>query len=204
MKFLELAGSYSKGPEWTVIRDIPVRNGVVYDLTKLPIPFIEDESLDGVYSEHFIEHMTKEQGIQIFKEMYRIMKPGSVIRTVWPSKDFIDYLNSETDLSNDKFVNLYINCIIIPENVFKHEYYNNINGIDDMNKQQKVALRLLHQEGEHKHLWYKQEMIDVLKEIGFKNVKEEKYQESRLSNFNNIENKQEMRPLHSTIIEAEK
>ncbi len=205
MRFLEIAGSYKKGAEWDLIRDIQVRGGMVHDMTKLPIPGIENDTYDGVYSEHFIEHLTKENGIEFLKEMYRVMKPGAVIRTIWPSMDYVNRLNSDEDMSNDKFVNDYHRCIIEPEKPFLKPYYESIISIDEVNqlsKQKRVALRLLHQEGEHKHLWYKQELIDTMIELGFKEVSEEQYFKSRLSQFNNIDNKQEMRPPHSTVVEA--
>lgn len=206
MKYLELAGSFKKGPEWDNIRDSQGGRGYIsHDLRILPIPFIEDSTYDGVYNEHFIEHLTKEEGIEIFKEMLRIMKPGAVIRTVWPSMDFIDRLTNNPNSNDLKFTELYHKFIIDRENVFNKPYYRSYGGkshFDKMTKAQRVAFRMQHQEGEHKHLWYVQEMIDTMKELGFKDVREEQYQVSRLHAFNGIDNPQEMRPLHSTIVEA--
>ena len=68
MRLLEIAGNFKRSEEWDVIRDRKVRGGIVHDMTNLPIPGIEDNTYDGVYSEHFIEHMTKEHGINFFKE----------------------------------------------------------------------------------------------------------------------------------------
>lgn len=55
----------------------------VVDLTKFPYPFA-DNSIDGVYSSHFLEHLDGEQRIKFFDEMQRIMKPGAKIRTIVP------------------------------------------------------------------------------------------------------------------------
>lgn len=204
MKFVEYAGSFSKGPDWTVIRDIRVKNGMVHDLRILPIPGIEDESIDGVYSEHFIEHLTKEEGINIFKESLRILKPGGTIRTLWPSMDFIEFLQSDEDLTEHPFVDWYYKCIIRNESPFNKKYYSEIQ-TDLTRIQDLVALRMLHQEGEHKHLWYKDEMIETLKELGYKDVKEQEYQVSSLQEFNNIDNKRiPVRKYESCVIEARK
>jgi predicted SAM-dependent methyltransferase len=207
MRLLEIAGNFKRSEEWDVIRDRKVRGGIVHDMTDLPIPGIEDNTYDGVYSEHFIEHMTKEHGINFFKEMQRVLKDGGVIRTLWPSMDLIDHLNSNQDLSSDPFVSMYNQYIIDRENPFNHPYYKSFmdpKEVLTMSKQKKAATRLLHQEGEHKHLWYKQELIDCLIELGFKNVSEMPYGESSLAQFNGLDSKDPMRTLHSSVIEATK
>lgn len=203
MKFLEIAGNRKKSNDWDNIRDIPVKGSMVHDMTQLPIPGINDNTYDGVFSEHFIEHLTKKQGINFLREMYRILKPGGVIRTIWPSMDFINHLKSDHDLSMDPFVDKYTRYIIDSERVFEKIYYTSMPvDISKLRRQDRVALRLLHQEGEHKHLWYKQDLIDHMMDIGFKDVGEEQYYKSRLLEFNNIDNRQEMRILHSTVVEA--
>ena len=60
-------------------------NGVdkVHDLTKFPYPFA-DNSIDGAFSSHFLEHLTGEQRIKYFNEMYRILKPGAKIKHIHP------------------------------------------------------------------------------------------------------------------------
>lgn len=204
MKLLEIAGNFKRGPEWDVIRDMRVRGGIVHDMTNLPIPGIEDSTYDGVHSEHFIEHLTKEQGIAFLKEMYRVMKDGAVIRTVWPSMDFVNELQTNPAMETHPFVVMYNQYIIDRENPFRLPYYNFVTNKAAMSKREKAALRLLHQEGEHKHLWYKQELIDTLTELGFKDSREHPYRESRFEKFNNIDNKDPMRTLHSTVVEANK
>ena len=56
---------------------------VKWDLRKAPYPF-EDESIDGAFSNHFLEHLTGEERIIFFNEMYRILKPGARMRLVHP------------------------------------------------------------------------------------------------------------------------
>jgi len=202
MRFLEIAGNFKRSPEWDVIRDMRVRGGIVHDMTNLPIPGIEDSTYDGVHSEHFLEHLTKDQGIAFLKEMYRVMKAGAVIRTVWPSMDFVNDLQTNPAMETHSFVVMYNQYIIDRENPFRLPYYMSIPNIGSMSKREKAALRLLHQEGEHKHLWYKQELIDTLTELGFKDAKEHPYRQSRLEQFNGIDNKDSMRTLHSTVVEA--
>lgn len=55
----------------------------VHDLTKFPYPF-KDNSIDGAFSSHFLEHLDGEQRIKFFNEMYRILKPGAKMKHVHP------------------------------------------------------------------------------------------------------------------------
>lgn len=50
---------------------IDVRKGLPY----------KDNSVDFIYSEHFIEHLSADEAKSFFKECYRVLKPGGVIRT---------------------------------------------------------------------------------------------------------------------------
>lgn len=56
---------------------------VKHDLSKGPYPF-KDESIDGAFSNHFIEHLTGPERIVFFNEMYRILKPGARMRLIHP------------------------------------------------------------------------------------------------------------------------
>lgn len=41
----------------------------------------EDASVDFIFSEHFIEHLSVNDGVEFFKECFRVLKPGGVVRT---------------------------------------------------------------------------------------------------------------------------
>lgn len=56
---------------------------IKHDLTKFPYPF-EDESIDGAFSSHFIEHLDGPTRIKFFNEMYRILKPNARMRHIHP------------------------------------------------------------------------------------------------------------------------
>lgn len=56
---------------------------VVHDLTVFPYPFA-DNSVDEVFSNHFIEHLSGEQMMQFMDELYRIMKVGAFATHVAP------------------------------------------------------------------------------------------------------------------------
>lgn len=55
---------------------------VAHDLTK-PIP-LPDNSVDTILSEHFFEHIHKENIETLLQECFRILKPGSLLRIAVP------------------------------------------------------------------------------------------------------------------------
>jgi SAM-dependent methyltransferase len=56
---------------------------IVHDLTKFPYPF-KDQSVDAIYTCHFIEHLDGIERIKFFNECYRILKPGGIMRHIHP------------------------------------------------------------------------------------------------------------------------
>jgi len=58
---------------------LDVRHGLPY----------EDNTVDGIYSEHFIEHLTQTEIIRFLRECRRVLKPGGRIRIATPDLDEI-------------------------------------------------------------------------------------------------------------------
>jgi predicted SAM-dependent methyltransferase len=52
----------------------------------LPFP---DGSFDGVFSEHVLEHFTKQDGLLLAVEVARVLRPGGVFRVVVPDGEFV-------------------------------------------------------------------------------------------------------------------
>lgn len=196
-QYLEIAADRKRGPEWLCVNMTERPGCIVRDLTDLPIPEIEDNSFYGVYSQHFIEHLYKYQGVNFFKEAMRILKPGGTIRTCWPPHEFIEKLVGDEDLSNDQFVKFYYKRFVVGHNFSPP-------GNTNKRIQEQVALGLLHQNGEHLYIWGIEEMMNTLKDLGFKDVKECDYGVSSIPAFNGIELPDQIRKLHSAQIEATK
>ena len=70
------------------------REVIFLDITeRLPFP---DASLDYIYSEHLIEHVSLSAGIGHFKDCLRVLKPGGVIRVATPDLQFLlDYFSGK-------------------------------------------------------------------------------------------------------------
>lgn len=60
---------------------------IVWDL-RYGIP-VDDNSCKSLYSEHLLEHLPVEQGVALFKECYRVLQPGGVLRIAMPSLDVL-------------------------------------------------------------------------------------------------------------------
>lgn len=60
-----------------------------------PLPY-EDNSVDMIYNEHFLEHLTVEEALVSLKDFIRVLKPGGVMRIAIPDlADPIRLYNSD-------------------------------------------------------------------------------------------------------------
>ena len=200
-RYLEIAAGAKRGLNWDAVRDVadPAKGVEKYDMRDLPMRGVADHTYDGVYSEHFIEHLHRGEGVAFLMEMKRVLKPGGTIRTIWPPREFVDKLLSEEDLTPDEefFCAAYLNCYVVKHGFCPEEYRNESIRIQ-------CAQGLLWQQGEHLYVWSKAELMETLKELGFIMVKSHKYQESRVADFKGIDTPGKIRMLHSAVVEAQK
>ena len=66
------------------LRRLPDYDGLFihHDVTK-GLPF-EDNSVEYIFSSHFIEHLHYPQAVEYLRESFRVLKPGGIIRTICP------------------------------------------------------------------------------------------------------------------------
>lgn len=69
-------------PGWINV-DLDTLGAVDWDLS-LPIP-IGDGQIGFIYSEHFIEHITLDQGLAHFRECHRLLTKGGIMRISTPN-----------------------------------------------------------------------------------------------------------------------
>ena len=77
--------------------DLDGPSGVIrHDLTR-PLPMRAD-SAELIFCEHFIEHLTRAQGLALLQECRRVLRPGGILRLSTPDlRKLIDeYLASRT------------------------------------------------------------------------------------------------------------
>jgi predicted SAM-dependent methyltransferase len=85
-----------------------------FDATK-EFPY-EDESIDYIFSEHMIEHISYLEGCDMMKECYRVIKPGGKIRISTPDLKFL------IELYNENKTGLQKNYITISHNKFDYRH----------------------------------------------------------------------------------
>lgn len=81
------------------IRDLPEVD-IVHDLTKFPWP-LPDESINTIYAQHFLEHITRENGtfIKLMDEAWRILKPDGQFGIVVPYGGSHPYFQDPTHVN---------------------------------------------------------------------------------------------------------
>lgn len=78
--------------------DFNANAGVIgHNLTR-PLP-LEANTIEFIYTEHFIEHITRDEGVSFVTDCYRVLKPGGVLRISTPNLRRLidDYLSGSTD-----------------------------------------------------------------------------------------------------------
>jgi len=86
-------------PGWINIdrRDDVPNIDINYDLSQ-PLPF-RDDTVDFIFNEHFLEHLSPAEGLVFLKECKRCLKPGGVLRVAMPHiKPVVDrYYNNDVE-----------------------------------------------------------------------------------------------------------
>jgi len=163
-----------------------------HDLTK-PFNF-ENNSINLIYSEHFLEHLDEVDGLNLLKNIYKILKINGTLRISIPCLDKIlyTYNNWEKEkLKHNYFLKFYskeqfLNFAFFGENSAEHKIkFINFNSTNDG----------------HKYLYSKKDIFQKLKMIGFLNIKECERNISSEIELNNLESREEICDL---IFEAQK
>ena len=159
--------------------DHKIKLDLTHDLTK-PLPF-DSNSAQFIYNEHVIEHFDLPTGLRIFKECFRILKPGGVLRASTPDLEIIFgyYSNPFREWRED----LYI----------KESHGNSMQTRCEM-----VNFRF--RECGHKYIYDTEEITRRLNEAGFLRIKRVDHAKSDYAELRNIESRLEK----CMIIEAVK
>lgn len=132
-------------------------------------------ALDGILSEHVIEHLVPSDSFKLLKEAYRVLKPGSYLRLSCP--DLAKYIRFYNDPSS-------------VDPIFSRNWSTGTEGI-----------RALTQNWGHRSLWDFKLLERLLGEIGFKNIKQVRFREGADSR---LLHDHESREWESLYLEAQK
>lgn len=139
------------------------------DLRK-PLPY-NDESVNFIFNEHFIEHITREEGIAFLRECHRVLKRGGVFRVSTPDLRWLvsQYDGGKLDEWNDVGWMPETSCRLLNE-----------------------GMRLWG----HQFLYDLPELFRALREAGFSDCYQVRHRESAFSELIGLE----CRPWHQELI----
>jgi len=79
-------------------------NRFVFHNLEYGLPFV-DRCADFIYSAHFVEHLTKQDGAHLLTEAFRVLKPGGRIRISVPDLAYaVSLYKSETERMLDSYL----------------------------------------------------------------------------------------------------
>lgn len=134
-----------------------------------PLPF-RDSSVDFIFNEHFIEHLTVEEGQAAIKDLMRVLKPGGVLRVAMP----------DLEIAVDQYLNLPLS---------KDPTIKRFNL--DFIKTRAERINLSFRGWDHKWLYDWEELERRLREAGCGNIKRCKLGKSQYSELQNLETRDE-------------
>jgi predicted SAM-dependent methyltransferase len=128
---------------------------ICWDITKKPYP-LADGSLDGIYSEHCLEHIPLPACEKNLAEFYRLLKPGGSIRIVVPDAELYFTIYNRK-LNGEKIAMPYEESYISPA----------------------ARINSLFRSYGHEFIYDFETFHILLDKAGFKNIRKEKFMEGR-------------------------
>ena len=97
---------------------------IVQDLRFTPLPF-RDNQLERVHSSHFLEHLTFDENLYLFNEVYRVLIEGGIFEIIVPhGRSYAGMV----DLSHKTFWTEDTFGYFTPENKYHYSWFYELNG----------------------------------------------------------------------------
>jgi predicted SAM-dependent methyltransferase len=100
---LQLGAEGAPLPGWLCVDHRLKPRGVVYLDARRPLPF-DDAVFDCIFSEHFIEHFTWDDGARLLAECRRVLRPGGTLRVATPDLGALAGLYGADDPETERYV----------------------------------------------------------------------------------------------------
>lgn len=142
-----------------------------------PLPF-EDNSVDYIFNEHFIEHLTVEEGQAAIKDFMRVLKPGGVLRMATPDLEYMVHKYLNVPIEDDQMIKTF-----------------NLDFIKSKAERMNVSFRWWG----HKWIYDWEEMERRLKEAGCQNFVRCELRKSEHPELENLETREESRLIVEVI-----
>ena len=121
-----------------------------------PFPFPE-KSFDYVFSEHVIEHLSREQGLDMLAECFRILKAEGKVRITTPDlRKLMSFYLAETTDAGKKYIDWFI------------EYFN----LPRTSNPQCVIINYYMRAWGHQFLYDRKMLQVAMEKVGFVDVRE--------------------------------
>jgi len=179
---------------WLSVDIWPAKEGIAYmDATKI-FP-LENGSFDYIFSEHMIEHIQLQEGFFMLKECYRILKTGGKIRIATPCMDYLIEKVDKQDETTQKYFQKLVKPIMA-------------TGIN-ISIDRAYFINYLAYNYNHRFIYSKTCLTDLLTDAGFKNIKIYQPGLSDDENFKSMEIHHqyvgdEINNFETIVVEAEK
>lgn len=141
------------------------------------LPF-EDNTVDFIFSEHFIEHLTVNEGLRVMSDFYRVLKRNGVLRVATPDLDYLIFRYIFSWRKQD-WINKY-----------GYEWI----------KTRAEMINICFREWGHQYLYNREELERRLREVGFKKICKGRLNRSKYPELRNRETRKDSK----LILEAEK
>tara|TARA_R110001592_G_scaffold4546_1_gene25502 strand:+ start:632 stop:1351 length:720 start_codon:yes stop_codon:yes gene_type:complete len=181
-----------------IYRHTEAGGDVINHNVNLGLPF-EDSSIEVIFSSHFIEHLTFEEGLNFLTECKRVLKPNGILRIVCP--DIMIWIDKVYNAKDVEFFETYKNAIDIAH------YENSVYNVKDKIKTNTQILNSMLFNWEHKWMWDYDSLKMELELIGFCSIERMVHLKSNIPIIKNIEtmlskDKIKARNLESMFVEC--
>jgi predicted SAM-dependent methyltransferase len=154
--------------------DIESETADLHHDMRTPLPY-HDNSVDFIYNEHFIEHLTAEEGVRVMKEFHRVLKPEGVLRIATPDLRYV---------------------------LFRYFFFwRSQDWIQKWHRELKTRAEMINKSfysWEHRYLYDSEELRRRLGEAGFTRLSKKSFGKSDYSELRGLETRRDSR----LIIEA--
>ena len=184
----------------TIYRHDDFGGDVINHNVNIGLPF-EDSSVEVIFSSHFIEHLTFEEGLNFIKECHRVLKPNGILRIVCP--DIMIWIDKVYNAKDVEFFEIYKNAIDV--DFWENSVYN----VKDKVKTNIQVLNSMIYNWGHKWMWDFESLKTELESVGFGSIEQMEHLKSNIPIIEKIEtrlsnDKIEARNLESMFVEAKK
>ncbi len=159
-------------PHWINIDNNSDQNISQLDLNwdlRNPLPF-PDHSVDMIFNEHFLEHLSVEEGIRALQDFRRVLKVGGIMRIAMPDLEDVIKNYLDPQWRELPFLNQY--------------------GMNHI-KTRAELINISFRSWGHQHLYDAEELHRRLSEVGFTQVKACRLRESQHIDLQSLESRNE-------------